>query len=369
MPVSLPARVARRIASSLSLLVSPAEYPDADGWRCTVAADLRCLVGADAALVAVEGSGTPAFRSIDVDAAIVRAYEDHYASVDFGIARQRSLSIDVWSRRALWGAVELRRSEYYNDFARPNGLHDAVGISTLARSQRVRISLLYARAVRARKAGARRLGLLEMLLPAFRTGLALSTSTGECRDWMTDVIDCTDHPLALCDEAGREVHHNGALDRAAAVLGDEQLVGAIEQVTRAVTAARKTSLSGRGVSMNLAMPSGEWRVRGSTLPWEVDTPSPTILVSVARMAPTSASVVALRSRYRLTAREAQVMELLCRRRSNAEVARALCISAHTARHHTESVLLKLGLQSRTQVEERLTTDGRAIAELRDISAR
>jgi DNA-binding CsgD family transcriptional regulator len=316
-------------------------------------------VGADAALVAVEGSGTPTFRSIDVDAGIVRAYEEHYASVDVGIARQRSLSIDVWSRCALWGAAELRHSEYYNDFARPNRLLDAMGISARARAERVRVSFISTRAVRGRTAGARRLGLLELLLPAFRTGVALSMSTGECRNWIADVIDCTDHPLAVCDEAGHDVHHNGALDRAAAVLGGEQLVGAIAHVTRAVAVARKTSPSGGVVSMNLATPSGEWRVRGSTLPWEVDTPSPTILVSVARIAPTSASAVALRSRYGLTAREAQVMELLCRRRSNAEIARALCISAHTARHHTESVLLKLGLQSRTQVEERLTTEERA----------
>jgi DNA-binding CsgD family transcriptional regulator len=220
----------------------------------------------------------------------------------------------------------------------------------------VRISLLYAGAVRGRRTDAQRLGLLELLLPAFRTGVALSTSTGELREAMTDIIDYIDHPLALCDESGREVHHNGALDRAAAALGDERLVGMIGRVTRAVAKARKTTPRGGVVKVRLASPSGEWRLRGSTLPWEADTAAAKILVSIARRDPTSVSVAALRSRYRLTAREAQVMELLRRRRSNAEIARALCISAHTARHHTESVLLKLGLQSRTLVEERLVTD-------------
>jgi len=293
---------------------------------------------------------------------MVRAYEGHYASLDVGIARQRSLSIDVWCRRSLWGAAELRRSEYYNDFALPNKLHDTVGISALAGSQRVRISLLYARAARGRQVDARRLGLLELLLPAFRTGVALSMGTGERRDSMTDIIDYIDHPLAVCDETGHELHQNGALNRAAAALGDERLVGMIGRVTRAVASARETTPRSGVVKVRLASPSGEWRLSGSTLPWEADTPATKILVSIARRDPTSAAVAALRSRYRLTAREAQVVELLRRRRSNAEIARALCISGHTARHHTESVLLKLALQSRTQVEERLAVEeNRAVA--------
>jgi DNA-binding CsgD family transcriptional regulator len=357
-PVVLPGRVTRRLATSLSLLVSPEAYPNASDWRCAVARDLRCLVGADAALVAVEGSGSAAFHAIDLDASIVRAYEDHFASVDSGIARQRSLAIDVWCRRCLWNGADLHRSEYYQDFARPNRLLDAFGISVLTGSTRVRISLLCSRVSSARRSTSARLRMLELLLPAFRTGVALSLTTHDraTRDPMTNIIDCIDHPLALCDDTGRELHHNGALDRAAAVLGGEQLVSTIGQVTRAVAMARRTTPNGGIVSVNVATPDSEWRVRGSTLPWVSDRRSP-ILVSLARNEVTSAaSAESLRARYGLTAREAQVTELLRRRRSNTEIARTLGISAHTARHHTESILLKLHLQSRNQVEERLARD-------------
>jgi len=51
----------------------------------------------------------------------------------------------------------------------------------------------------------------------------------------------------------------------------------------------------------------------------------------------------------LTRREAQVAELLACRWSNAEIARHLGVSGHTARHHTERVLSKLGLTSRRDV--------------------
>jgi DNA-binding CsgD family transcriptional regulator len=51
----------------------------------------------------------------------------------------------------------------------------------------------------------------------------------------------------------------------------------------------------------------------------------------------------------LTPRELQVARLLALGDSNAQIASALRISPHTARRHTESVMLKLGAKSRAQV--------------------
>ena len=59
----------------------------------------------------------------------------------------------------------------------------------------------------------------------------------------------------------------------------------------------------------------------------------------------------LRALYNLTAREAEVCALLVIRRTNREIAAAIGISEHTARHHTESVLRKLGLTSRMEVSK------------------
>ncbi len=52
--------------------------------------------------------------------------------------------------------------------------------------------------------------------------------------------------------------------------------------------------------------------------------------------------------YGLTAREMQVAMLLAEGRSNEDVAAALRVSPHTARHHTQHVLAKLGVHSRAQ---------------------
>lgn len=51
---------------------------------------------------------------------------------------------------------------------------------------------------------------------------------------------------------------------------------------------------------------------------------------------------------RLTPRELQVIELVAQGKSNKEIASALCITTHTAKAHVQSILHKLGFESRTQ---------------------
>ena len=58
---------------------------------------------------------------------------------------------------------------------------------------------------------------------------------------------------------------------------------------------------------------------------------------------------ALRERYGLTARQAEVALLLAQGCSNAEIASRLGMSYYTARNHTEQVLGKLGVPSRAAV--------------------
>jgi DNA-binding NarL/FixJ family response regulator len=56
----------------------------------------------------------------------------------------------------------------------------------------------------------------------------------------------------------------------------------------------------------------------------------------------------LATRFGFTRREAEVALLLAGGSPNADIAQALRIIEHTARHHTRYVLLKLGLHSRAR---------------------
>ena len=54
----------------------------------------------------------------------------------------------------------------------------------------------------------------------------------------------------------------------------------------------------------------------------------------------------------LTPRECEVLELICQRKTNAQIARALFISARTVDHHVSAVLAKLGVESRAAAADR-----------------
>ena len=61
----------------------------------------------------------------------------------------------------------------------------------------------------------------------------------------------------------------------------------------------------------------------------------------------------LQDRYGLTRRELEVATLLAQGRTNTAIANKLHISTHTARHHTQRVLGKLGVHSRAAAGAKL----------------
>jgi DNA-binding CsgD family transcriptional regulator len=98
---------------------------------------------------------------------------------------------------------------------------------------------------------------------------------------------------------------------------------------------------------------GRYRLRGCLVgPDTLDVES-AVLVSVERFTLEPPTPDALRDRFGLTAREAQVASLLVQRLANDEIAAKLGISSHTARHHTESVLTKVQVNSRRALRQAL----------------
>jgi DNA-binding NarL/FixJ family response regulator len=61
----------------------------------------------------------------------------------------------------------------------------------------------------------------------------------------------------------------------------------------------------------------------------------------------------LQDKYGLTRRELEVATLLAQGRTNTAIANTLHISTHTARHHTQRVLGKLGVHSRAAAGAKL----------------
>lgn len=366
MRIALTTLETARLADVLALLLAPPLDHDADAWRVALARALRTLVGAQMAALTLETPAGTRTYGDRLEPAAARAYERHYRALDHGLRRQRALGLEVWSRARLWTRAQLTGSEYYNDFARPNGIHDTVGLAIALPTARVHAmaSLIHDRPMRSPAARERQLALLTLVLPAFRVGVTAHLRDARGRlapglDPRTGLLDATDEPQALYSRQGRLLYRNRAM---ATALGDEgqrlALRQAVSDAARAAAAVARAEDAPPAATRAVRTATATYRVRAGLVA-DDESRGASVLVSLRRNDPAPASADELRARFGLTGREAEVAVLLLQRRSNAEIAEALELSEHTARHHTERVLHKLGVNSRIALAEALAAPQRA----------
>jgi DNA-binding CsgD family transcriptional regulator len=110
-------------------------------------------------------------------------------------------------------------------------------------------------------------------------------------------------------------------------------------------ARRAQAANGPPARARVALPSGGWltvhgaRLRGARA-------LTAVMLEPARKADLAPLIV---ERHELTAREREVTRLLVSGIATAEIARTLCISAHTLRDHVKAVFAKLGVSSRPEL--------------------
>ncbi len=152
-----------------------------------------------------------------------------------------------------------------------------------------------------------------------------------------------------------------AVATAEAWLHEESELGAVVRDVAHRMAAALGAVRGRReqVVREIRLPEAAYRVRGSVLPAASGASVPAIVVMLERVDALPTDGV-LREHFGLTAKEVRVARLLAEGMTNTELAGALTISPHTARHHTEAVLSKLSVPSRRVVRERLLEAAHAV---------
>jgi DNA-binding CsgD family transcriptional regulator len=103
------------------------------------------------------------------------------------------------------------------------------------------------------------------------------------------------------------------------------------------------------------VPAGEehFRLKGSYVGLDLFGAGGSVLVSLERIIPNALSDDTLRARFGLTRGEGRVLRLLVEGKSNADIAKALFISPHTARTHVKTILSKLNVRSRAAATARV----------------
>jgi DNA-binding CsgD family transcriptional regulator len=241
-------------------------------------------------------------------------------------------------------------SELHHDFAVPNRLFDAMLLrarTTPARS--VWMAIQHGRELCEHEIERRR-ALLEIILPSFSAGItAYELSTDASADLVSQ-IDSLPAALILVDAAGQLLHVNRALARLLANdAGASRLLTEMREMGRTLLRSLRDDRSepvSAGMVRISRTPSARYRLSAAPAG---DLRRGAAAVHAAPLSPLPADATWLRARFGLTARELQVAQLLGERLTNREIATVLRISEHTAERHTERVLQKLSLHSRSDV--------------------
>jgi DNA-binding CsgD family transcriptional regulator len=343
-----PADLAQ-LPSVFATLVSPLAYERVVDWRAASRTQIESLLGADHS------------------AGLLPCMGEQYLETSPGNASVFSGDWAMYGTREI--EMQLRRREHPLEVFRWSdvcgGTHTAIdgcGMAFDVGATRSMAGLFFFHDRGSPQAfGERGLQLLRLLLPAFKAGVDSCARMAAHRTELAHLFDGIDGPLMVFDCEGQLLQQNPAMTT---LLQREQKPARFEveirSIARAVRAlVRGERARGSGVtesaplSSDLQTTTADYRISGSILGSDLLAPKPLIAVAVGRSARAQLTHDELQVRYGLTRRETETARLLAARRGNSEIAHVLGMSAHTARHHTERILLKLGVSSRREVERAL----------------
>lgn len=185
---------------------------------------------------------------------------------------------------------------------------------------------------------------LELLMPAFEAGVKQSRCLAAAWSRFASLIDTLSDAVVLADADGTEQYGNRAFR---ALLEAEPDAEALRRAARRLATEAPTDKGLGATQHELTLAGGTYRLRAGHTPPDLYGSARTLVI-VARVSPYP-SPPALQDHFGLTPRETEVALLLAEGRSNTAIAEALFISPHTARHHVQKVLRKLGASSRAAV--------------------
>lgn len=361
MPLALSTHDLQALEELSRALLTPFRYETLTAWRADIRRRLTDLLGADHSFSVLPVLGEPLVECPPDLEPARDAYVAYYRSLDTGLyARRRELGLEVYNWRSVYDLdYERRHGEKYNDFNLPHGLLDVTGMVTEPEGfENPAAFLVYHDSENTPPFGERGLALFRLLLPAFKAGFHSCLLFARHRSQLLTVFDRLSCGIGVYDLGGRLLHANPLLEELMTRPDGARMRTEVESMVRGLAAL---SLARRRAAADGRPPGPSYRrLRVGTEAYELSAtllpPGMSggrhehILVAVEEQRATAAvSSVALRERHGLTPREEQVARLLAQGQRTREIAQALGISDHTARHHTEAVLRKLGVHTRAAV--------------------
>jgi DNA-binding CsgD family transcriptional regulator len=350
-------------AASTTLLSSLA-FAELDAWRSAVSARLCELLGGDGAIFGImplEVPGVPAAFSAGYDLGPQLEYAQRI-NRDGGRKRSVQRSLEAFNQTLIvagdWAGY--RREPNVNEFLLPARIRDAAGLNIGFGPNRPGAFLMVGRDRRGTAGmGDKGLALLRLLLPSFKAGVEARARFATLGAQLARIVDGLPIGVLVADSAGRSLHESAAYAQLLASEPERDRLHAqvLSIVQSLAVRLRRPRATDAQCGDERAGPDARREIRTMSARYSVSTcyagreltGSPCVLVSLERRASQGLEDAELSTRFRLSPREVQVARLLSSGRSNKEMAGVLGTSVHTARRHTEHVLVKLGVRSRAAV--------------------
>lgn len=329
----------RRLQSLLSLLQEPARGPAFESWQGEINRRIEELVGGESTAAPPSSTGSAPPLG---DRPRSRNYLRTLIALDAEL-QSECLGGVLICRGAAEGRIS--GSGYAAEVRHPD-LPDGSPFSGGSQSGSEASSSLAER---------RREGLLQLLLPVFRSSVRVASQSTQAAEDIAEWADALSDGAAVYGPRGRRLLHvNAALRQ---LLEGSHAAWLRKEMERV---AASSAEAGGSVIRLVARPDGEPGCEGDREAPEhtftgrqVGSRQPEsdrlTLVAVAAPGLPFPDPENLRERYGLSPREADVALLLARGLSDRDIAARLVISWHTARRHSERVLRKLSVASRAEV--------------------
>jgi DNA-binding CsgD family transcriptional regulator len=355
--LTLSSQDQKRIADASRVIAAPFDFESPDAWMEATATSLREVIGASTAGVSLPSDSGLRVMSPHFSDEVADWYRSFYPLLERVGTFRRSARSGVLTRRDGYGPhyEEMLQSSYVQEFMHSIKCYDSITIGVRWNARGTTpddvLQILLNTDDPQRPFDEAQVATARLLHPALEAGVSAYRHLRAAHAQVGAIIDASGAACAVFSLGGQLLHCTPALDQALAREPHrERLMEQARHLARSFAPDRGSLSDVPPAPCTFEGARGQYtlaliRVRSLG-------PRPTVLLTVTppperRSFPSQDD---LRERFGLTPRQAQVTLLLAERYSNKEIAAALGISVHTARHHVEHVLSQLDV-SRTTVRE------------------
>jgi DNA-binding CsgD family transcriptional regulator len=360
MKVRLSAPELADLEHANTVLLSPFAYQSSEEWRRSACLAVQVCMGADGSAFALPVPGEPMIAG---EPDVVEAMHTILPPPDWLlnglIVRRRRGHLDVADWNQIFDTEVVRRTEFYNDVVRPQGLLAPIHMmaETGEADLPAIVAVMYSDEERADRNAESRKTVLRLLYPAFRAGLDTFLEYRRRRNALRSVADDASFGMVFFTADGIAQRENLPFGKMMSLDPDRGLVraqlGHIVHGLLTASCARRRSVDPHHSKLELRTRVARYRITATIMENQWSHGAESVIALIEKVESEAVQARALAEEYSLTHREIEVAQLLRTGRATSQIASELGISVNTTRRHIERILLKLDVHSRTAAAARL----------------